>query len=177
MALTSEEWDIKDCSDNDKKKTIILICNGPPLDYYMFPLGWAGKVNFTGLLREQDVKHSQGNVMDPFEGHGSSLPFAGREKNLFLHVVAMGSELHPSWSKLETVDVSRWQKGTPYCPSPGTWSCVCVCFDVCVWVEGLTHTRCTSLSWLWEYVCVGQVHQDPSINQVQIRPAPLLTRG
>lgn len=42
----------------------MLICNGPPLDYYMFPLGWCGTVNFPGLLKEQDVKHSQAKCND-----------------------------------------------------------------------------------------------------------------
>ncbi len=142
MALISEEWNVKDSSDNDERKKIMLICNGPPLDYYMFPLGWAGKVNFSGLLREQDVKPSQGNVMDPCEGHGSNLPstICRKKKNLesvFLRPVAVGSELHPSGSKLETLGVSRW---------PGTWSRMDVCMCMCVWVEGLTHTRVAPLS-------------------------------
>lgn len=41
------------------KEIIVLICNGPPLDYYMFSLGRTGNVRFSGLLRGQDVKPSQ----------------------------------------------------------------------------------------------------------------------
>lgn len=172
MSLISEVWNVKNCSEKDKRKKMMLICSGPPLDYYMYPLGWAGKVNFTGLLGKHVVKSHKEMLWPPCEGHGSSLPFA--------------SVTLWQWGQSSTHLALNWRhwvsvgdgKGGTILPECGDWiTDGRVCAHVCVWAGVDTHTCCTSLSWLWEYVCVGQVHQDPSINRDQIRPAPLLTRG
>lgn len=116
----------------------------------MFHSDGAGKVNFTGLLREQDVKLSQGNIM------------MQRTRVKFVICRNKISSIHLGLNQTHWVSLGD-REGHPTARVQGL-----VVMDgrvyVQVWVEELTHTRCTSLSWLWEYVCVGQVHQDPSIN-------------
>lgn len=68
-----------------------------------------------------------------------------RRKKSFPLFVTVGSVLLPSGSKLEMLGVSRWQRGAPYCLSSETWFREGRVY-VCVWVEGLTHTRATPLS-------------------------------
>lgn len=142
----------------------------------MFPSGWTGKVNFTALLREQGVKPSQGNVM--MQRTWVKFIICRKKKTLFSFVLWQWgqSSIHLALNQIHWVSVGD-REGAPCCLSPGTRSGS----DMYIWASvggGVdTGARCTSLSWLWEYVCVGQVHQDPSINWAQIRPAPLLTRG
>lgn len=86
---------------------------------------------------------------------------------VILHPVAMGSELHPSGSKLGTVGVTgvRDRTGTPRELGGGDSSA-----DgrvvVCMWVEGLTHTRTLhSLSQLTLRICLRGTSPPRPIHQ------------
>lgn len=146
----------------------MVICNGPPLNYYMFPLGWAGKVNFTGLLRKHDVKTSQGNVMDMGQDH--HFQKKKKKKNLesvILRLVAVGSELHPSGSKLETLCVSRWRReGHHTARARGLdhgRTCLCAC--VCVGGWRGWHTHALHLSQLTLRICLRGTSPPRPIHQ------------
>lgn len=76
-----------------------------------------------------------------------------RRKKSFPLFVTVGSVLLPSGSKLETLGVSRWQRGAPYCLSSETWfreGRVYVC--VCGW--RVWHTRALHLSQLTLRICL-----------------------
>lgn len=89
------------------------------------------------------------------------------KKNLesfLLRSVTVGSELHPSGSKPETLGVSRWRRGAPYCLSPWTLSRMDVCMCKCGWRSW--HTHALHLSQLTLRICLRGTSPPRPIHQL-----------